>query len=98
MAMEISLIVQTRVANIPLYFLLVVTVNNAGRKFMVYTILLADDSKTVQSVARILIEKDREFRLIFAKNGDEAVQIIRAQRPAAVLADHALPEKDGYEL
>ena len=60
-------------------------------------ILCADDSVTMQTVAEITF-RATDFAYAGARSVDEAVDKIKAQRPALVLADAVMPGKTGYDL
>lgn len=61
------------------------------------TILCADDSATMQTVAEITFRKT-EYEYVGARSADEALAQARALRPALVLADAVMPDKTGYDL
>lgn len=64
---------------------------------MKHTILLADDSSTIQRLVERTFE-NTDFEVNWVSNGDAAVQTIPDLRPAAVLADIHMPGKNGYEV
>jgi len=59
-------------------------------------ILLIDDSADVRSVLRVGLESEGYF-VIEAADGRESVRLYREHRPALVLVDIVMPEKDGIE-
>lgn len=61
------------------------------------TILLADDSVTIQKVVGISFANE-DVVLVTVDNGDDAVRRASETRPDLVLADVAMPGKDGYEV
>jgi CheY-like chemotaxis protein len=61
------------------------------------TILLADDSVTIQKVVGISFANE-DVVLLTVDNGDDAVMRARADRPDLVLADIAMPGQDGYAV
>ena len=61
------------------------------------TILLADDSPTIQLLVAQTLEGG-SFDLVSVSNGDAAVQKFDEVRPSAVLADIFMPGKSGYEV
>jgi CheY-like chemotaxis protein len=61
------------------------------------TLLLADDSVTIQKVVGISFANE-DVVLLTVDNGDDAVVRARESRPDLVLADVAMPGKDGYEV
>lgn len=60
-------------------------------------VLCVDDSATMQMVADITF-RGTEFQYVGARSVDEALQKAKAQKPAVVLADSAMPGKNGYDL
>jgi CheY-like chemotaxis protein len=60
-------------------------------------VLCVDDSATMQMVADITF-RGTEFQYVGARSVDEALQKAKAQKPAVVLADSAMPGKTGYDL
>ena len=64
---------------------------------MPHTILLADDSPTIQKVVAISLAHEN-YRLVVANDGQEALNQIIETKPDLVLADVIMPERDGYDL
>lgn len=62
---------------------------------MPITLLLADDSVTIQRVIELTFA-DEHVRVISAGDGQVAIQKIDAERPDIVLADVGMPKVDGY--
>ncbi len=60
-------------------------------------ILIVEDSATQAEELRYLLEK-REFSVIAASNGKEALAAMDERRPDVVISDIMMPEMDGYEL
>lgn len=61
------------------------------------TILLADDSVTIQKVVGISFASE-DIEVIAVDNGDDAIARAREMRPDVVLADVVMPGKNGYEV
>jgi CheY-like chemotaxis protein len=61
------------------------------------TLLLADDSLTIQRVVALTFA-DQPVRLVFAKDGQDAINRMATDRPDLVLADTNMPCVDGYEV
>jgi CheY-like chemotaxis protein len=61
------------------------------------TLLLADDSVTIQKVVGISFANE-DVRLVTVDNGDDAIVRVREERPDLVLADVVMPGKSGYEV
>jgi CheY-like chemotaxis protein len=60
-------------------------------------VLCVDDSQTMQQVADITF-RGTEFQYVGARTVDEAISKAKSQKPAIVLADSAMPGKNGYDL
>jgi len=61
------------------------------------TILLADDSVTIQKVVAISFASE-DATVLTVDNGDDAITKAREIRPDIVLADVVMPGKSGYEV
>src|SRR5262245_24473911 len=64
---------------------------------MAKTLLLADDSVTIQKVVGISLASE-DIRLVTVDNGDDALARARELRPDAILADCVMPGRNGYEV
>jgi CheY-like chemotaxis protein len=64
---------------------------------MPVTLLLADDSATIQRVIEMTFAEE-DVRVVTVGDGREAIERIAAEPPDIVLADTNMPEKDGYEV
>jgi CheY-like chemotaxis protein len=62
-----------------------------------HTILLADDSVTIQRVIELTFA-DEDVQVIAVSNGDQAIARLNSAPPDIVLADIGMPGKDGYEV
>src|SRR5215472_11066563 len=58
-------------------------------------LIIDDDPAMVESLAMML--EDHGFRVLTAQNGVRGLRVFREHRPAAVLTDILMPEKDGIE-
>jgi CheY-like chemotaxis protein len=61
------------------------------------TILLADDSLTIQKVVELTFA-DTEYDVLAVSSGDELLQRLPETRPDLVICDVIMPGKDGYEV
>lgn len=59
-------------------------------------ILIVDDEKIMLRIASKILSK--EYEILCANSGAEAVEIFRREQPDMVLSDLLMPEMDGYEL
>jgi len=62
-----------------------------------YTLLLADDSVTIQRVIELTFA-DEDVTVIAVGDGDQAIERLEASAPDIVLADIGMPGKNGYEV
>jgi len=59
-------------------------------------ILVVDDSLTIRAMIETLLERDCRFDVVgIARDGDEAIELIRLHRPDVVTLDVAMPGRDG---
>src|SRR5581483_4464583 len=62
-----------------------------------HTLLLADDSVTIQRVIELTFA-DEDVKVVAVSDGDQAIARLDAQPPDIVLADVGMPGKNGYEV
>jgi two-component system, cell cycle response regulator DivK len=60
------------------------------------TILLVEDDEETRYMMRLQLE-ERGYRIIEAKDGEEAVELAENLNPQIVLMDISLPRMDGFE-
>ena len=61
-----------------------------------YTVLVVDDSAVMRRIIIDLIEKDPELKVVgSARNGAEAIEMVRTLRPNVVTMDIEMPVMDG---
>ena len=61
------------------------------------TLLLADDSITIQKVVAITFANE-DFKITSVDNGEDAITKARELKPDIILADVVMPRKNGYEV
>ncbi len=59
------------------------------------TILICDDEEGIRESFKLILEKD--YQLLFAKNGNEGIDILRKNSVDAVIMDIKMPRMDGIE-
>ena len=64
---------------------------------MAKTILLADDSVTIQKVVELTF-MDENYRVVATGDGSEALEKLAEVDPDVVIADVHMPGADGYEV
>jgi CheY-like chemotaxis protein len=61
------------------------------------TILLVDDDHAVVKFVGLVLENEG-YRVVSARDGDEALQKVRELQPDLVLLDIIMPHKNGYQV
>ncbi|HEX7140816.1 MAG TPA: response regulator [Vicinamibacterales bacterium] len=64
---------------------------------MTHTLLLADDSVTIQRVIELTFA-DEDVQVVAVSDGDQAIARLETAPPDIVLADIGMPGKNGYEV
>ena len=63
------------------------------------SVLIVDDEpEALRLFRQMLISADREYRVLRARDGREALHVLRTQRPDVMLLDLVMPHMDGFEL
>jgi len=62
------------------------------------TILVADDEESVRALIAATLGNGRWCHLLLAEDGEEALRLIRGNRPDLVFLDVMMPEKDGFDV
>ncbi len=60
-------------------------------------VLIVDDEAEIVELVSMVLEDD-DLSLLAAYDGEQALQIVRAERPDVVLSDIMMPRLDGREL
>lgn len=61
------------------------------------TVLLVEDDKFLSSLLRNRMEKEN-INVVYAEDGEAAIQSLRQIKPDLVLLDIILPKKSGFEV
>ena len=64
---------------------------------MGYTILIADDEPEIRNLLRLYLENEN-YQIIEAKDGREALSLLREKKSDLCLLDIMMPEMDGYHV
>lgn len=64
---------------------------------MPHTLLLADDSVTIQRVIELTFA-DEDVQVVAVSDGDQAIAAVDERPPDIVLADVGMPGRDGYQV
>jgi CheY-like chemotaxis protein len=70
---------------------------SADRSKVPHTLLLADDSVTIQRVIELTFA-DEDIQVVAVSDGNQAIARVEEQPPDIVLADIGMPGKSGYEV
>ena len=62
-----------------------------------YTVLVVDDQSSVTEIMQTTLAEHFK-QVLTAKDGVEALKVLRSNRPDAVITDVKMPRMDGYEL
>jgi CheY-like chemotaxis protein len=63
------------------------------------TVLLVDDEPEImQLFGRILTSAERDYRVLRAKSGQRALNLLRERQPDLVLLDLIMPGLDGFQV
>ena len=60
-------------------------------------VMVVDDSLTVRKITGRLLER-QGYRVVTARDGEEAMQQLAEQLPQVMLVDVEMPRMDGFEL
>ena len=61
------------------------------------TVLVVDDDPGVRSLCRLHLE-EADFRVVEAADGDEALELVRADPPDVILLDILMPRLSGWQV
>ncbi|MBC7262739.1 MAG: response regulator transcription factor [Chloroflexi bacterium] len=61
------------------------------------TVLIVDDEKNIVELARLYLSKEG-FQVYGARNGADALKLVREQKPDLIVLDIMLPQIDGWEV
>lgn len=59
--------------------------------------MVVDDSLTVRKITSRLLQRE-DYRVITAKDGVEALELLQDELPAVILLDIEMPRLDGFEV
>lgn len=61
-----------------------------------YKILIVDDSSFMRKIIKDTLSKNGFDKLIEAKNGIDAIDLYKSEKPNLVILDVIMPDKDGF--
>ena len=65
---------------------------------MAKKVLVADDEEAVLAFVSATMGNDDRYKVLLARDGEEALEIARRQRPDLLFLDILMPKRNGYEL
>jgi DNA-binding response OmpR family regulator len=71
--------------------------DEAGDKPMTHKVLIADDEPNIVISLEYLMKREG-YTVLVARDGEQALEMIRAERPALVLLDVMMPRRSGVEV
>ncbi len=64
----------------------------------VTTVLVVDDNNNDRRLMRKLLRRYKQYRMVEAKSGAEALEAVRDKKPDLIVTDLTMPEMDGFVL
>ena len=64
---------------------------------MKHKVLIADDEPNILISLEFLMQREGH-QVLLARDGDEALSLVRSERPALLLLDVMMPGKSGFEV
>lgn len=64
----------------------------------VTTVVIVDDNPNDRRLIRRLLKSYKNYRVYEARDGEEALQVIRDRKPDLIVSDLTMPEMDGFSL
>ena len=61
------------------------------------TVLVVDDERNIVELARLYLAKE-SYRVLWAHDGQQALELVQRERPDLVILDLMLPKLDGWEV
>ena len=68
------------------------------KREMKFKVLVVDDEKDIVDLLKYNLEKERDFEVITALNGREAIEQALENKPNLILLDIMMPEMNGFEV
>ncbi|MFQ5872431.1 MAG: two-component system response regulator [Dehalococcoidia bacterium] len=65
---------------------------------MTVSVMLADDEEEILALLSATLGHSGRYRLLMAREGKEALDIARKEKPDLLFLDIMMPKKDGYEV
>ncbi|MEE9199657.1 MAG: response regulator [Dehalococcoidia bacterium] len=65
---------------------------------MAKKIMLADDEETILALVSATLSKDEQYKVLTARDGQEALDVARREKPDILFLDILMPKIDGFEV
>lgn len=65
---------------------------------MTKKVMLADDEERVLALVAATLEDESRYQLLLARDGAEAIDVARREKPDLLFLDILMPKFDGYEV
>ncbi len=65
---------------------------------MTKKILVADDEIHILQIVKFNLQKRGGYEVVTAKNGEEALELAKAEKPDLILSDVMMPKMSGFEF
>ena len=69
-----------------------------AKRKMKFLVLVVDDEKDIVDILKYNLEKEKEFDVITACNGREAIEAASDKKPDLILLDIMMPELNGFDV
>jgi len=65
---------------------------------MAKKVLLSDDEEPVRALVAATLKSDARYQFLEARDGVEALEVARREKPDLILLDIVMPNMDGFEV
>ena len=62
------------------------------------TLLIVDDCHDSNQLVKFVLERDTDWKIITALNGEQGITKARLHQPSVILLDVAMPNLDGFDV
>lgn len=62
------------------------------------TVMVVDDNNNDRRLMRKMLQRYKSYRMVEAKSGAEALELVRDKKPDLIMTDLTMPEMDGFAL
>ncbi len=65
---------------------------------MTHKVMIADDEAAVVNLLLATLGGDERYRLVVARDGEEALEVARKEKPDLIFLDIVMPKIDGFQV